>query len=89
MFGLGIHCFYFIVEIQNGVNPVLLWCSHWVWDVCINTIMLSIFLAIALRGEGKGSLREYAIWGGFVAFMPYVVLQYIVIIFYLFDRKLR
>jgi hypothetical protein len=40
--------------------------------------MLSIFLAIALHGKGKSLLRAYAIWGGLVAFMPYVVLQYIV-----------
>jgi ABC-type multidrug transport system ATPase subunit len=66
-------------QIQNGIHPALIWISNWIFDVCLNTAVLSIFLAIAIPGSEKGTLRLYAIWGGFVAFLPYVILQYILV----------
>jgi len=66
-------------QIQNGIHPALFWISNWIFDICLNTAILSIFLAIALQGSGRKDLRLYAIWGGFVAFLPYVVIQYILV----------
>jgi len=65
-------------QIQIGVNPAVFWMSHYMFDVAINVILVSILMAIALQSQKQTMIHD-SIFVSFLSFLSYIWVQYFLV----------
>eukprot|EP00492_Amphilonche_elongata_P004973 TRINITY_DN565_c0_g1_i1.p1 TRINITY_DN565_c0_g1~~TRINITY_DN565_c0_g1_i1.p1 ORF type:complete len:273 (+),score=0.22 TRINITY_DN565_c0_g1_i1:45-821(+) len=62
-------------QIQTGVHPSVFWLSHYVFDVGINTILVSLLVGVGMSSTSR-QLTNDLIYCAFLCFLSYVWIQY-------------